>query len=196
MENWKVEFVEDAIMTGGDNGKINFYNSVSKEKVRKVDTGDIFLTALGKADQKDFIAAGNNNGGVFIVSKGSNNKSNVLGLSPHNKLVRELVFIEDDSKLLSASDDGTIGMIDISSEKVIQHFEGHKLAVSSVSPHQNDQRIFFSSSFDKTVKIWDLRTKACVGTGVTGSPLWDCRSIGKNLLVGGENGLLILYSVE
>lgn len=115
MENWKVEFVEDNIMTGGNNGRINFYNSISKEKVKRVDTGDIFLTALGKAEQKDFIAAGNNNGGVFIVSKGNNNKNNILPLMPHNKLVRELVFVEDDTKLLSASDDGTIGMIDISS---------------------------------------------------------------------------------
>lgn len=102
-------------MTGGNNGRIIFYNSISKERVRKVDAGDIFITSLAKGDQKDFIAAGNNNGGVFIVSKGNNNKNNVLGLTPHNKLVRELTFIEDDSKLLSASDDGTIGMIDISS---------------------------------------------------------------------------------
>jgi WD40 repeat protein len=76
-------------------------------------------------------------------------------------------------------------MIDIASEKVVQAFEGHKLAVSSVEPHQGDPRVFFSTSFDKTVKVWDLRTKTCVGGAVTGSALWDCRSVGKNLLAGG-----------
>lgn len=62
-----------------------------------------------------------------------------------------------------------------------------------MSPQQSDHRIVFSASFDKTIKIWDVRTKGCVGTVVTGSPLWDIKSVGKHLLAGGENGLLSIY---
>jgi len=49
-------------------------------------------------------------------------KDKIASLKAHYKLVRDLSFIDDDSKLLTASDDGTIKMIDISSEKVVSTF--------------------------------------------------------------------------
>lgn len=87
--------------------------------------------------------------------------------------------------MLTASDDCSIKIIDVSSEKVAAVLEGHKQAVSSITPQQSDQRIVFSSSFDKTIKAWDLRTKSCIGTVVTASPLWDIKSMGNHLLAGG-----------
>lgn len=86
-------------------------------------------------------------------------------------------------------------MIDISSEKVVSILEGHKQAVSNVFAHPSDNKLAFSCSFDKTIKIWDLRLKNCVGTAITGSPLWDCKVLGKNLITGGENGVLSIYSI-
>ena len=56
--------------------------------------------------------------------------------------------------------------------------------------------MLFSCSFDKSVKIWDLRDRSCVGTTVTGSALWAIKSWEKHLVVGGENGVMLLYSVE
>lgn len=153
------------------------------------------MTALGRSNSGNFIATGNNNGDLYIVNI-AGSKDKVASLKPHYKLIREVTFLDDDSKLLTASDDGSIKIIDISSEKVVSVLEGHKQAVSSVTAHQNDPRIVFSSSFDKTVKSWDLRVKSCVGTAVTGSPLWDVKSVGKYLLAGGENGMLNIYSVE
>jgi WD40 repeat protein len=195
MENWKVKCVEDWIMTGGDSGRINFYDSISKERVKKVSTGEIFLTALARANERGFVASGNNCGDVYIVNNVTG-KERTANFKPHSKLVRDLAFVEDDTKLLTASDDWSIKMIDVSSEKVVQTFEGHKLGVTSISVHQSDPRVFFSTSFDKNIKIWDLRTKECVGTAVTGSALWSCRSVGKNLLAGGDSKVLYVYSVE
>lgn len=104
-------------MTGGDYGRINFYDITSKERVKKVDVGEIFLTALAQSQERGFIAAGNNNGAVYIINinKSTGNKEYILSLNPHHRLVRELCFIDNDQKLLSASDDGSIGMVDISS---------------------------------------------------------------------------------
>jgi WD40 repeat protein len=184
MENWKVEFVEDRIATAGDNGRVSFYDLISKEKVKKVDMGEVFLTALTKSNERPFLAGGNNNGDVYIVNS-SGSKELTVALKPHNKLVRQVAFARDDTKLLTASDDSTVQVIDIASEKVAQSHQGHKLAVSSVEPHQLDQNTFFSTSFDKSIKVWDLRTQAAVGGAVTGGALWDCRSVGKHVLAGG-----------
>jgi len=67
------------------------------------------------------LATGNNNGDVYIVNM-AGSKDKIANLKAHYKLVRDLSFIDDDSKLLTASDDGTIKMIDISSEKVVSTF--------------------------------------------------------------------------
>lgn len=49
MENWKIEFVGDHVVTCGDLGRINFHDLESKERVRKIEAGDIFLTALAQS---------------------------------------------------------------------------------------------------------------------------------------------------
>lgn len=46
-------------------------------------------------------------------------KDKILSLKPHYKLLRALSFTEDSSKLLTASDDSTIKVVDIASEKII-----------------------------------------------------------------------------
>ena len=89
-----------------------------------------------------------------------------------------------------------VKIIDIPSEKQIGYLEGHKEAVSSVSPSQKDSRLLFSSSFDKTIRAWDLRQKTSISTTLTASPLWAVRSVGNHLIAGGENCSLGIYSVE
>ena len=184
MMNWKVEFLEDKIYTGGEAGTITSYDSASYAKRRETRVGDALLTSLTKSDQKNYFAVGNNNGDVFIQNF-AGDKVTVASFKAHHKLVRELVFADSDTKLLTASDDATIKLLDIDSEKVVHTFEGHKISVSSVNMNQSDPNLFYSTSFDKTLKCWDFRDRACVATAQTDSPLWDCKSVGKHVLSGG-----------
>ncbi len=59
------------------------------------------------------MAVGNNNGDVYIVNL--EKKDKVANLKPHYKIVRSLSFLEDSTKLLTASDDYTIKIIDVAS---------------------------------------------------------------------------------
>lgn len=70
MENWKVEFLGNNIVTAGDSGRVAFFDLISKEKVKKLDSGEIFLTALAKSNESpyQFLATGNNNGDVSIFN--------------------------------------------------------------------------------------------------------------------------------
>lgn len=117
-------------------------------------------------------------------------------LKAHYKLVRSLSFTEDGNKLLTSSDDNSIKLIDINSETVTHTFEGHKQSVTKVVAHPTDAKLAFSCSFDKTLKCWDLRMNTCIGTAVTGSALWSCAAWGNNVVAGGENGMLNIYSIE
>jgi WD40 repeat protein len=77
-------------------------------------------------------------------------------------MIRSVSFSEDSNKILSGSDDCTLKVFDIVSEKVISSYDGHKESVSCVRAHPTDDKTAFSCSFDKSLKIWDLRMKSCV----------------------------------
>ena len=142
------------------------------------------------------VASGNNDGAVHLAVLLDENKEKVLPFNNHNKIVRDLCFVDDDSKLLSGADDAAIKMVDIASEKVVHTFEGHKLGVTSMTAFSDDSKIFFSTGFDKVLKTWDVRTNACVASTMTASPLWDVRSLGNTLVTGGDSGALFVYSMN
>lgn len=173
MENWRIVHLHKCFVTAGDNGRIVFFNDTSKEVDRRIDTGDTFITALARSNDENFLATGNNNGDLHIVNV-SQEREKIVALKPHYKQVRTTAFLEDSSKLLTGSDDCSIKLIDISSEKVVATLEGHRHPVSHICCPSTEPKVFYSSSFDKTVKIWDLRAKNCVGTAVTSNPLWSC----------------------
>ena len=195
MENWKGDCTEDSIFTAGDSGKVVFFDVHSREKstTQHLKMGDAFITGLAKGRTQQHIATGNNNGKVFV---GNPQTQKVGSFDCHSKIVRDLCFLEDDTKVLSASDDAIIKMVDIPSEQIHSSFEGHKLGVTSVVAHSEDPHIFFSTSFDKFIKAWDSRVKESLGSLMTASPLWDCRSLGKNIFAGGDTGVLycLLYT--
>lgn len=48
MMNWKVEFVDSNIVTGGDSGSITTFDANSKERKKDTKVGDAFLTSLAQ----------------------------------------------------------------------------------------------------------------------------------------------------
>lgn len=175
-------------------GLLKYYDLNSKEPTRKLHTSDVFLTSVAVSSKGQFVAAGNNNGRLFVVNEGK--KQKMLELTTHHKLLRDIAFTDDDTKIATCSDDCSVKLTDISSEKLITTLEGHKEGVSSVCAHQDDPSVLFSCSFDKTIRAWDIRKKDCICTNGTGSPLWTIRSAGRHVLAGGESGILNVYAWE
>jgi WD40 repeat protein len=194
MTAWKMEYVGNEVVVCGDLGRIHFYDYATGEHKRKLEAGELHLTSLTKSNDEQLLAAGNSAGGCFLFNLGKKDRSTVL--KPHHHLLRSLSFTEDSTKLLTASDDCMLSVIDIASEKVVSVLEGHKEAVSGVRCHPEDSRVVISCSFDKSFKSWDLRMKGCTGTQNTGSQVWSCAVLGKQVLVGGDNSILSVYAME
>ena len=89
-----------------------------------MEAGEIFFTSLTSSNDSILLAAGNNNGDLYITNLSKKNK--LASFKPHQKLIRSLSFTEDMSKLLSGSDDSTLKVFDIVSEKVISSYDSHK----------------------------------------------------------------------
>jgi hypothetical protein len=48
MMNWKVEFVDSKIVTGGDSGTITSFDATAKERNKETKVGDAFLTSIAQ----------------------------------------------------------------------------------------------------------------------------------------------------
>ena len=68
MENWKVTFLDDSIVTGGDLGAVKYFDLNSKESTNKRNAGEVFITSLTASSNGNFLALGNTNGKLFIVN--------------------------------------------------------------------------------------------------------------------------------
>lgn len=79
-----------------------------------------------------------------------------------------MTFTKDENKLLTASDDKTLALVDLNESRVASRFEGHEDKVTCVKNHFRNENCFYSCSTDKMVMLWDCRVKNSVGTMMRG----------------------------
>jgi WD40 repeat protein len=86
-------------------------------------------------------------------------------MTGHFNFIRHLCLSEDESRLYSASDDGTIRVWDIATttHTSIAKFFGHtsKVAVFCLS-YKTDRLI--SASDNGEIKVWDIVSRKCIHT--------------------------------
>lgn len=60
-------------------------------------------------------------------------------------MIRSISFSNDDSKLLTASDDGSTKLIDLTKQEVVHTFNGHSGNVNCVDYCPIDDKLFVTS---------------------------------------------------
>ena len=102
------------------------------------------------------------------------------------------------------ANEDTIRYLSLSSNQYIRYFKGHKAQVSNieVNPLQNT---FMSTSFDKTIKFWDLKASTPTGSLNVGNNIvagYDPQGIvvgvgnGPSLTDGSRIGKISLYNLK
>ena len=119
------------------------------------------------------LATGNSNGAIYIYDIKTGEKEKKI--EEHCLLVRNLEFNKNKNILYSASDDLHINQIDMNTLKLFSPIVGHKEPISDMI--YNEQKdILITSSFDGTIKIWDVKGNYnCIETLElnTKNPIWD-----------------------
>lgn len=116
----------------------------------------------------------------------------------HSQEVVNSIFNNDNSNLLSYSYDGTAKIFNIGTGQLIANFKEHSGEISSCQFNPVDNNMIITGSFDKTLKIWDLRKpdksiKTFTDSkGELNQIIFD--SLGKKIAAAGSDGEIYVYS--
>ncbi|EON62653.1 hypothetical protein W97_01877 [Coniosporium apollinis CBS 100218] len=81
----------------------------------------------------------------------------------HSKAINQLRFFPDSGHLLlSASADSKVSLFDVYHQReLLRTYSGHTKSVNDIS-FNYDGRSFLTASYDKSMKLWDTETGACI----------------------------------
>jgi WD40 repeat protein len=203
VKSWKFEFGPSSREIATGCYSIMFYDLDSQllEKTLEINNESKYSYCLCYLNS-DIFAVGNSNGSIFIYSKEQRKRINKIG---ENCLpIRSIAYDELNKRLLAASDDLHINIIDAERFNIIMPVVGHKDKISALAVNQ-ELGIFASSSHDGTVKIWDNKQLKCIQTidlhshsnlelTNEGNIVWDISfsNSGKELICGSDTGCHIL----
>ena len=179
LKTWKFALnSEKGIMaTGGNN--IFIYDYINNKVLKEIENKNKFVYSFCFLSN-DKLATGNSNGSIYIYDIETFNKEKRNKIEQHCLIVRNLAFNNNKKILYSASDDLHINQIDINqidtkALKLLSPMVGHKQPISDII-YNEKKDILITSSFDGTIKIWDVKSKNnCINTLEPNnkSPIWD-----------------------
>ena len=155
-KTWKFEFDKldkpTPILCTGENS-IFIYDYDKNEIIKEIEQKNKFIYSYSFLPNNR-LATGNSNGAIYIYDTKTGEKEKKI--EEHCLLVRNLEFNKNKNILYSASDDLHINQIDMNTLKLFSPIVGHKEPISDMI--YNEQKdILITSSFDGTIKIWDVK---------------------------------------
>ena len=174
-KTWKFEFDKldksTSILCTGENS-IFLFDYDKNEIIKEIEQKNKFIYSYSFLPNNK-LATGNSNGAIYIYDTKTGEKEKKI--EEHCLLVRNLEFNKNKNILYSASDDLHINQIDMNTLKLFSPIVGHKEPISDMI--YNEQKdILITSSFDGTIKIWDVKGNYnCIETLElnTKNPIWD-----------------------
>lgn len=135
--------------------RVQIYNPLTKLVVQNISAFE--KNAYGATFRKDgrLLVAGEENGTVRLFESSIKNPLRIF--RKHTAAVHRVSFTADNTHIVSFSDDRTVKLWDIPSEKVIQSYEEHRDYVRAGCASPIAPNIFISGGYDKVVKMFDIR---------------------------------------
>ncbi|KAG0603589.1 hypothetical protein M758_10G105300 [Ceratodon purpureus] len=126
--------------------------------------GDGHLLAV--ADEEGFVSIFNTRLALptFMTTQFNTEKSKWKSWMAHTNAIFDICWIQEDTRMLTASGDQTIRLWDVESHAAMGVMRGHSGSVKSLCAHPSNAELFASGSRDGSVALWDLRTSTSNST--------------------------------
>ncbi|TDO21873.1 fibronectin type III domain-containing protein [Pedobacter duraquae] len=156
---YSVKFSSDnafLLVSGAKEGNIEIYNTSTLTLNKSIPTGMSAIYSLNFNKTGTLLAVGGTGGSkILVYSFPSMTVKYTLTTDNHN--VRDLLFYDNDSKLISSGNDNKIQIWNLNASTVETTLTGHNGHIGSVDLNSNSS-ILVSGSYeseDKTIRLWN-----------------------------------------
>ncbi|KAJ3424435.1 u3 small nucleolar RNA-associated protein 15 [Anaeramoeba flamelloides] len=157
--------------------------------------GPVYVSKFRK--DGNLLAVAEDSGVTKIFDVLHNKKHPVRSLKKHKRAVRSCYFSNNNTTILTCSDDKTAKIWDIPTETEIETFLGHQDYVRSGIQNSDQESLWATGSYDHKIKLWDQRISEKDGKNILtldhGSPVESIISLrsGGLLVSAGSNEIKI-----
>ena len=147
-----VDSTRTLLAIGDTDGSISIHYALTTDFCTKLDTNiNANIYTITFSDDGKYIAAGDSDGVIWVWSL--NSMEVVCKFTDHHNRINVLTFMANDDLLISGDTDGHIGLWDMQTGGLERMIPAHNAMISGLKATGHR---FISSSYDKTIKIWDL----------------------------------------
>ena len=82
-------------------------------------------------------------------------------VSSFSSYLLDVVYLPEHSQIVTADSERTIRLYDAATSQLQRELKGHTDTITQLAYSSVHNQVLFSSSTDKTVRAWDLRSGEC-----------------------------------
>jgi ribosome assembly protein SQT1 len=201
------------LLTASESGTLIYTDPRTSSPVFKLTAADARfafdggITALGVNAASTVAVVGGADGGVRVINLTKGGVVGALEAHAQGESVECIAFVSpaataagttDLELVVTAATDGKIYVSDLNTQRLRTTLLGHEDAITSLTVH-SDGQLITSSSADKTLRTWDVRTGECVrvhkghGGPVMGASVGK-REGGEEVVVSaGDEGVCLVF---
>ncbi len=133
------------------------YNAMVRKKEQQHLQFNAAVTAATYNSDGTMLAISLENGRVYLIDNNKQKGKYLSDFQAHEDSITHIAFNPQNNKLLTASDDNSVKLWDLSGQELAV-FKGHKAAVVS-AVFDPTGKLVLTASDDNTAKLWDLTGK-------------------------------------
>ena len=146
---------DEFVLAALNDSSVQIINIKTKEIARRINIDNVRWINCAVSDATDrYVAIACSDNAIRIWDINTNH---FITLNGHNNQINSVMFSNDGAQLISASNDNTICMWNVSTWEKLLVLVGHQDAVYSAR-FSKDDKFIISASKDYTVRIWDSKS--------------------------------------